>query len=69
MQLTAQNKQHNVTRKSKQRLRENFMKSNGRGIKAKYSSTFFGSTKDPEDGESLPCIDIKDLCCHKEQTG
>ena len=42
------------------------MRSNLRGIKAKYGSAFFGSTKDPEDGESLPCTDVKDLWCHKE---
>lgn len=45
------------------------MKSNIRGIKAKCGCTFFGSTKDPEDGESLPCTNVKDLRCHEEQPG
>lgn len=45
------------------------MRSNVRGIKAKYGSTSFGSTKDPENGESLLCTDVKDLWCHEEQPG
>lgn len=42
------------------------MRLNIRGIKAKFSSTFSGSTKDPE---SLPCTDVKDSWCHEEQPG
>lgn len=42
------------------------MRSNIRGIKTKFSSTFSSSTKDPE---SLPCTDVKDPWCHEEQPG
>jgi len=45
------------------------MKSNVRGIKTKFGSTFFGSTTDPEDGESLSYTDVKHLWCCEEQPG